>query len=72
VDANNPAQPPSVSPAPSMARGYGWSIIFLLGVVFSLISAAVYQVVKIVRAETAREALRAANSAKPQPQASGQ
>ena len=55
-----------------MARGYGWSIIFLLGVVFSLISAAVYQVVKIISAETAREKSHADSLTKPKPQASGQ
>jgi hypothetical protein len=55
-----------------MAQGYGWSIIFMLTMILSLISVAVYQVFKIIRAETAREKLRAQASAPPQAHASGQ
>ena len=36
------------------ARGFGWSIIFMLGTVLSLISLAVYKVYGIVKAEEAR------------------
>jgi hypothetical protein len=57
---------------PSMARGYGWSIIFMLAMVFSLISFAFYQVVKIIRAESAREKLRSQAPAPPQVHASGE
>ena len=55
-----------------MARGYGWSIMFMLAMVFSLISFAVYQVFRIIRAESAREKLRSQTPAPPQVHASGE
>ena len=42
-------------PDPSaLANGYGWSIIFMLAAVFSLIAFAVYQVHGIISAEEAK------------------
>lgn len=43
----------------SAAAGFSWSILFMLGVVFSLIGTATFGVYRIVRAENARAAASA-------------
>lgn len=52
---------PDGKPAVSLtAQGFGWSILFMLGTVFSLIGFAVYKVHGIIAAEEARAAKKPA------------